>query len=117
MHEFTTDILRVQIENSPVGNLMLSSECYVSRCNKADLPERQKYLTMLTFTLAQALCTGGTRLLGIGPNDIAFTLRATPEDTVTGREFIFFDTAPGGAGFFDQLLDDVHGWFRSALEV
>jgi len=117
MHEFTTDILRLQFQKSSLGSLLLTSPDYVSRVEMADLPEKKKYLTMLTYTVAQALCTGGARYLGIGPRDLAFTLRSTPNDTVTGEEFIFYDTAPGGAGFCDQLLDDVPSWFKCAVEV
>ena len=63
------------------------------------------------------MCSGGARLLQIDPNELAFTFRHTSEANALGAELIVFDTAPGGAGYCDQLYDDLPAWFREAENV
>jgi ATP-dependent helicase YprA (DUF1998 family) len=117
MHEFTTDILRIQIRDSETGKKLCSSSAYFAAATSGREPERRKADTVLLWTLAQALAIGGARYLQIDPREIAFTFRSAPVDALLGREIILFDTASGGAGYCDQLYGDVQGLFRAAIEV
>lgn len=117
MHEFTTDILRLQIEDSKIGRLLLSSESVRRAFETADEAEREKAETIFLWTLGQALCTGGARLLQIDPHELAFTFRRTTGTILLSREIILFDTASGGAGYCDQLYENLKGLFSRAEEV
>jgi hypothetical protein len=118
MHEFTTDIVRLIFQPNTVGKRLLSSAHFQGKLAKCDLPEeRRKLFSMSLATVAQALCTGGARHLGIASKELAFTFRRTLEDAIFEKEIIVFDTAPGGAGYCDQLLDDLKGWIESAVGV
>jgi len=117
MHEFTTDILRLQIEDSKVGRLLLVSEPLRYALQSDDQAEKEKAETVFLWTLGQALCTGGARLLQIDPNELAFTFRRTPGNLLLGREIIVFDTASGGAGYCDQLYENLKGLFNEAAQV
>jgi hypothetical protein len=117
MHEFTTDILRLQIEDSKVGRLLLVSEPLRYALQSDDQAEKEKAETVFLWTLGQALCTGGARLLQIDPNELAFTFRRAPGNLLLGREIILFDTASGGAGYCDQLYENLKGLFNEAARV
>lgn len=117
MHEFTTDILRLQIKDNEVGRLLLSSDAYQRTGNNGDGGEKKKGNTILLNTLIQALATAGARILQIDPREIATTFRFAPTDALLRSEAILFDTAPGGAGYCDQLFDNLKGLFEVAIEV
>lgn len=118
MHEFTTDIVRLVFRPNSVGELLLSSGHFKDKFERCVLPEeRRKVLSMSLLTIAQALCSGGARHLSIDPKELAFTFRRTMEPALYEKEIIIFDTASGGAGYCDQLLDDLRGWIESAVDV
>ena len=117
MHEFTTDILRLQIKDNGVGRVLLSSGDYLRAATCGDDGEKKKANTILLWTLVQALAIGGARLLQIDPREIAITFRCAPTDALLRHEAILFDTAPGGAGYCDQLYEDLRGLFQTAIDV
>jgi Domain of unknown function (DUF1998) len=117
MHEFTTDILRIQVRDNEIGKKLRSSPAYFAAATSGGEPERRKADTVWLWTFAQALAIGGARYLQIDPREIAFTFRCAPVDALLGREIILFDTASGGAGYCDQLYEDIKGLFRAAIEV
>jgi len=117
MHEFTTDILRIQIVNNEVGKKLRSSSAYFAAATSGGEAERRKADTVWLWTFAQALAIGGARYLQIDPREIAFTFRCAPVDALLGRETILFDTASGGAGYCDQLYHDMKALFRTAIDV
>ncbi len=117
MHEFTTDILRLRIKNSGVGELLSRSEPFRKAISTDDLAEKEKAEMILLWTLAQALSTGGARYLQIDPREIAFTFKYEPNGVLLNREIILFDTAAGGAGYCDQLFDNLNRVFETAADV
>jgi hypothetical protein len=117
MHEFTTDILRLHLRKSTVGNLLLSSRPFRDAYGNVDPSERKKAETILLWTLGQALASGGARLLGIDPHELAFTFRRATEELLLNTEVILFDTASGGAGYCDQLYDNLNLLFARAADV
>jgi hypothetical protein len=117
MHEFTTDILRLQIKDNEVGKLLLSSEAYQRTAGGVDGGEKKKGNTILLQTLIQALATAGARVLQIDPREIATTFRFAPTDALLRYEAILFDTASGGAGYCDQLFDNLKSLFEMAIAV
>ena len=117
MHEFTTDILRIQIRDIELGRRLRSSATYLAAATSEDEAERRKADTVWLWTFTQALAIGGARYLQIDPREIAFTFRCAPTDALLKREAILFDTAPGGAGYCDQLYEDLRGLFQAAMEV
>ena len=117
MHEFTTDILRLQVRDNQVGRILRSAAAFLEAANSDDEGEKRKANTMWLWTLTQALAIGGARLLQIDPREIAFTFRCAPTDALLNREAILFDTASGGAGYCDQLFDDLNGLFKTAIDV
>lgn len=117
MHEFTTDILRLQIRDSQVGRILSSSPAYSDAKSTTDEAEKRKADTVWLYTFVQALAVGGARLLQVDAREIAFTFRSAPSDALFKREAILFDTAPGGAGYCDQLFGDLRGLFQAAVEV
>ena len=117
MHEFTTDILRVQMRENHVGRMLLSSPPYRKAADSGDEGERKKARAIVLWTLSQALAIGGARLLQIDPREIAFTFRHAPTDALLKNEVILFDTASGGAGYCNQLYDDMRELFTTAADV
>jgi hypothetical protein len=104
------------VKNSEVGKCLLSAPPLVELLNCQEVAERRKAETIFLWTFAQALSTGATRLLEIDPNEIAFTFRFAP-DALLNREIILFDTAAGGAGYCDQIYDDLPGLYKHALDA
>jgi len=117
MHEFTTDILRLQIDSNAVGGILLSSTEFRDVDSGEDEGERRKARTIFVWTLGQTLAVAGARLLKIDPNEIAFTFRHAPDKTLLNREIILFDTASGGAGYCDQIFDNLRSVFEMAADV
>jgi hypothetical protein len=117
MHEFTTDILRLQVKDNAVGKLLLSSDSYLKAAHSDDDGEKRKANTILVWTLTQALAIGGARVLQIDPREIAFTFRCATNDALLSREAILFDTAPGGAGYCDQLYEDLRGLLEASVDI
>jgi len=107
----------LQISESPVGNLLRTSPAYVTAVSTVDDAEKRKADSVWLYTFTQALAVGGSRLLQIDPREIAFTFRSASSDTLFKREAILFDTAPGGAGYCDQLFGDLRALFQAAADV
>jgi hypothetical protein len=118
MHEFTTDILRLQFTSAAEGTL-LSAGPLQDDLKSADQDERAKARTIFLYTLGQALTTGAARHLQIDPAELEFTLRFIPGDVALKTELIVFDTAPGGAGNASKCFEEeeLRGVFRQALDV
>lgn len=118
MHEFTTDILRLQF-SSTAEKILSSSRELQAMIETTDPEERQKARTILLYTLGQALTTGAARHLRVDPAELDFTLRFVPGDVALKTEFIIFDTAPGGAGYASKCFDgsELKSAFKEALLV
>lgn len=117
MHEFTTDILRIQVRANRVGQCVLTSAAYSRVQHLNDEGEKKKAQTILVWSLSQALCTAAARLLEIDPRELGFTFRFSPGDTLLSREIILFDTAPGGAGYCYQVFERLQELFETAVRV
>ncbi|MGO8735194.1 MAG: DEAD/DEAH box helicase [Terriglobia bacterium] len=118
MHEFTTDILRLQFTSAAEGTV-LSAGPLQDVLKSDDQEERAKARTIFLYTLGQALTTGAARHLQIDPAELEFTLRFIPGDAALKTELIVFDTAPGGAGNASKCFEEeeLRGVFRRALDV
>lgn len=118
MHEFTTDILRLQF--SPDSQqLLLSAPKLQAAMASGEPEEREKAITIFRFTLGQVLTTGAALQLRIDPAELDFTFRFVPQGALLNREFIIFDTAPGGAGYASKCFEDseLKAIFEKALQV
>jgi very-short-patch-repair endonuclease len=62
-------------------------------------------------TLGQALVVGAQELLEIEPDEIAYFQHA---DGSGGWTLVFYETAPGGAGYLEQLARDLRSWASAA---
>jgi hypothetical protein len=118
MHEFTTDILRLQFAGA-VEPTLLGARDLQDLLRSADQEERAKARTVFLYTLGQALATGAARHLQIDPAELEFTLRFIPGDAALKTEFILFDTAPGGAGYASQCFEkqELEAVFHRALQA
>ncbi len=118
MHEFTTDILRLQFM-STAEKILLSAQELQRMLATTDSEQHQKARTIFLYTLGQALTTGAARHLQSDPAELDFTLRFVPGEVALKTEFIIFDTAPGGAGYASKCFDDAElkSVFKEALRV
>lgn len=105
MHEFTTDILRLQFIEA-ASPVILSATDTQKVMQLIDEEERSKALTVFRYTLGQALTNAAARNLQIDPRELDFTLRFVPSGAALNTEFILFDTAPGGAGYASKCFDE-----------
>jgi ATP-dependent helicase YprA (DUF1998 family) len=71
------------------------------------------YFDTLRRTLGEALLLATSRVLGIDSTELGITFHAAKE-AIAGRELIFFDTAPGGAGYSPRITDHVQEIFENA---
>ena len=118
MHEFTTDILRLQF--SPDSDtLLLTGRKFQEAMASGQPDEREKAMTIFRYTLGQALTTGAALQLKIDPVELDFTLKFLPQGALLITEFIIFDTAPGGAGYASKCFEssELRATFEKALEV
>jgi hypothetical protein len=115
MHAFTTDIVRIRIGDHGPGKMLRSSERFEREATAH--PEREPFLVdCLRRTFAEALVAAGSLLLDIEPFEIGVTFHAHPAQAL-GKELIFFDTAPGGAGYAQQLAQEIRRVFETASTV
>jgi hypothetical protein len=118
MHEFTTDILRLQfsLDSEP---LLLTGRKFQEAMASGEPDEREKAMTIFRYTLGQALTTGAALQLKIDPAELDFTLKFLPQGALLNTEFIIFDTAPGGAGYASKCFEnsELEAAFERALEV
>jgi ATP-dependent helicase YprA (DUF1998 family) len=117
MHEFTTDILRIRIRDDAVGQLLRSSTDFAEafRANP-DVSRRRFYLDCLRRTLAEALARAGSLLLDIEDRELDTTLHPASNVAIE-KEIIIFDTAPGGAGYSQQLAERIRDVFVLAQGI
>ncbi|HWR96936.1 MAG TPA: helicase-related protein [Candidatus Methanoperedens sp.] len=65
-----------------------------------------------TYTLGSALVAGAGELLEVEANEIAFFSHPTGTG---GREIIFYETAPGGAGYLATLATRLREWADTSM--
>jgi len=64
-------------------------------------------------TLGTALVAGASELLEVESDEIAFFDHPAGS---SGRELIFYETAPGGAGYLESLARQVPDWAKAAMK-
>ena len=64
-------------------------------------------------TLGSALILGAVELLEIEPDEVAFFHHTTGRG---GAEIVFYETAPGGAGYLPDLAENLGLWAKAAEE-
>jgi very-short-patch-repair endonuclease len=64
-------------------------------------------------TLGQALVVGAQEVLEIEPDEIAYFQHT---DGAGGWTLVFYETAPGGAGYLEKLAADLRSWAAAAQE-
>ncbi|HZP92169.1 MAG TPA: DEAD/DEAH box helicase [Burkholderiales bacterium] len=64
-------------------------------------------------TLAKALVVGAQEVLEVEPDEIAYF---THPDGSGGWTLVFYETAPGGAGYLEQLAGGLGRWAAAATE-
>ncbi len=64
-------------------------------------------------TLGKALVVGAQEQLEIEPDEIAYFQHP---DGAGGWTLVFYETAPGGAGYLEQLAQDLRGWAQAAQD-
>ncbi len=64
-------------------------------------------------TLGKALVVGAQERLEIEQDEIAYFQHP---DGAGGWTLVFYETAPGGAGYLEQLAQDLRGWALSAYD-
>lgn len=64
-------------------------------------------------TLGKALVVGAQERLEIEQDEIAYFQHP---DGAGGWTLVFYETAPGGAGYLEQLAQDLRGWAHAAHE-
>lgn len=117
MHEFTTDIARVRVLDNEVGSLLCSSPAFRTALEAdADPNRRAFHLDCLRRTLGEALSLATSLMLDIDPSEIGVTFHPGGGTSIE-REIILFDTAPGGAGYSQQVLARCREVFERATEI
>lgn len=64
-------------------------------------------------TLGKALVVGAQEMLEIEPDEVAYFQHG---DGSGGKSLVFYETAPGGAGYLEQLAKDLPRWIKAAHE-
>jgi hypothetical protein len=118
MHEFTTDILRLRFAPE-AEKLFVAFGPFQQSLRSSDGEERKKARTIFLYTLGQALASGAAYQLQIDPAELDFTLRSVLNGAAFDTELIFFDTAPGGAGYASKCFEEaeLRGVLSKALGV
>jgi hypothetical protein len=117
MHEFTTDIIRLQVLGNDVGGVLASSPKLTDALR--DYPDRSHhrfYWDCFRRSLGEALIAAASRLLDVDNAELGIAFHAGT-GIVGGKEFVLFDTAPGGAGYARQLALRIVEIFRQAEEI
>jgi hypothetical protein len=64
-------------------------------------------------TLGKALVVGAQEVLEVEADEIAYF---SHKDGAGGWTLAFYETAPGGAGYLEQLAADLSGWSKAAYD-
>jgi len=116
MHEFTTDIVRMQILPNDVGQLLASSVPLQSKlAENIENARRRYYWDCFRRSLGEALVSAASQLLDIDQSEIGITFH--PTASVGGKEFILYDTAPGGAGYSSRAVQNIQEVFEIAEKI
>lgn len=76
-------------------------------------PEGNDEARAFCRTLGKALVVGAQERLEIEQDEIAYFQHP---DGAGGWTLVFYETAPGGAGYLEQLAQDLCGWVKAAQE-
>jgi very-short-patch-repair endonuclease len=79
----------------------------------AIVPEAKDDAKAFCRTLGKALVVGAQERLEIEQDEIAYFQH---EDGVGGWTLVFYETAPGGAGYLEQLAGDLGLWAKAAQD-
>jgi ATP-dependent helicase YprA (DUF1998 family) len=83
----------------------------------AEHPQRQAfYLDCLRRTFAEALVMAGSVMLDVAASEIGVTFHAERGQAL-GKEVILFDTAPGGAGYSQQMAEQMRDLLDQAAAI
>jgi ATP-dependent helicase YprA (DUF1998 family) len=117
MHEFTTDIVRIQILPNEVGCSLASSPTFQEKLEEnSDNVRKRYYWDCFRRSLGEALVTAAAQLLDIDQSELGITFH--PAANVIGsKELILYDTAPGGAGYATRAARFMHQVFEAAEKL
>lgn len=76
-------------------------------------PEDKAMATAFCRTLGKALVVGAQERLEIEQDEIAYFQHP---DGAGGWTLVFYETAPGGAGYLEQLANDLGAWGQAARD-
>ena len=114
MHEFTTDIVRLQIIPNETGCLLASSPVLQTKlAENAENTRRRYYWDCFRRSLGEALVAAASQLLDIEQSEIGITFHPCV-DVVGGKELVLYDTAPGGAGYATRAVQYIQEVFAIA---
>ena len=117
MHEFTTDIVRIQVLSNETGFLLASSPALQKKlAENVDSIRRRYYWDCFRRSLGEALVAAVSRLLDIDQSEIGITFHQSL-NTVGGKELILYDTAPGGAGYSTRAVQYIQEVFQIAEQI
>jgi hypothetical protein len=117
MHEFPTDIVRIQLIHNEVGALLASAtEFQRLLANNSENARRRYYWDCFRRSLGEAIVASASRILDIDSAELGITFH--PASNVVGeKEFIIYDTATGGAGYAPQLVTHLEEVFKFAEKL
>ena len=117
MHEFTTDIVRIQIRGNDVGQQLASAPDFqTTLAANPDATRRRYYWDCFRRSLGEALVVAAGQVLDIEASELGVTFHPSA-DVVGGRELVVYDTAPGGAGYARRVVDNVRDVFCRAEHI
>jgi hypothetical protein len=117
MHEFTTDIVRIQIRENEVGQLLTSaSDFQTTLAANPDSVRWRYYWDCFRRSLGEALIAAAGQVLDIDTSELGVTFHPSA-NVVGGREFVMYDTAPGGAGYARRVVDNIREVFCRAEQI
>ncbi|MGA8213669.1 MAG: DEAD/DEAH box helicase [Candidatus Sulfotelmatobacter sp.] len=117
MHEFTTDIVRIQVLPNETGHLLASSPVLQGKLTEnVENMRRRYYWDCFRRSLGEALVAAASQLLDIDQSEIGITFHPSV-NVVGGKELILYDTAPGGAGYATQAVQYIRDIFETAETI
>lgn len=90
-----------------------SADALILPLISAWIPQDEHVAKAFCRTLGKALVVGAQEMLEIEPDEIAYFHYGTNQ---AGRNLVFYETAPGGAGYLEQLASDLPRWARAAQD-
>ena len=117
MHEFTTDIVRVQVLPNEAGHLLSSSSSLQAKLTETTENTRRRYYwDCFRRSLGEALVAAASQLLDIDQSEIGIAFHPST-NVIGGKELILYDTAPGGAGYASRAIQNIREVFERAENI